>query len=129
MNLKKISKLFLTFIIFCGFNCMIRCFNIYVLELACNKFYVGKTLGSVESNFLIHQIGEGNEWTRKYIPKSIIEKIKQTNNIDENHVTKIYMSKYGINNVRGGSFSNVILNDFEKKYLLAEIEQLNCIKK
>jgi len=107
---------------------IIKCFNIYVLELASNKYYIGKTIGSVESKLLLHQIGEGNDWTRTYIPKKIIEKIKCTANLDENIITTKYMFKYGINNVRGGSYSNFILNDFQIFYLENEIEKLKVEK-
>jgi cellular nucleic acid-binding protein len=107
---------------------IIKCFNIYVLELASNKYYIGKTTGSIESKFLLHQIGEGNDWTKTYIPKKIIKKIKSTENLDENIITKKYMFKYGINNVRGGSYSNFILNDLEIKYLENEIEKLKIEK-
>ena len=83
---------------------------IYVLELEKNKFYIGTTIYP-DFRFLTHFNPNGSEWTKKYKPKKVIELIPDCNDLDEDKYTLKYMEKYGINNVRGGSFCEIKLND------------------
>lgn len=83
---------------------------IYILELECNKYYIGKTnnpIIRIENHFNLN----GSEWTKKYKPLKIKEIIPNCDNFDEDKYTLKYMNEYGINNVRGGSFSNIILSN------------------
>ena len=89
------------------------CF-IYILELEEGKYYVGKTNNPyfrLESHFN----SNGSLWTKKYKPIEIINKI-QGDNFDEEKYTLLTMDKYGIDNVRGGSYCKVKLskNDIDK---------------
>lgn len=81
---------------------------IYALLLHSNKYYIGKTNNP---NFRIenHFSSNGSEWTTKYKPITVIELIPNCDDYDEDKYTKIYMDKYGIDNVRGGSFVSVKL--------------------
>lgn len=83
---------------------------IYVLELENEKYYIGKTLNP---NFRIEQHFNsfGSQWTNKYKPIKMLEFIPNCDNYDEDKYTIKYMEKYGINNVRGGSFCKINLND------------------
>lgn len=58
-----------------------------------------------------HFISNGSSWTKKYIPIKVIELIPDCDDYDEDKYTLKYMQKYGINNVRGGSFVNYQKND------------------
>jgi len=81
---------------------------IYTLQLEQNKYYIGKTNNPqfrVESHFN----SNGSEWTKIYRPIKVLELIPNCNDYDEDKYTRIYMDKYGINNVRGGSFVSVKL--------------------
>ena len=82
---------------------------IYVLQLEQEKYYIGKTKNP---NFRIEQHfrSGGAEWTKKYTPISIIEIIPNCDDYDEDKYTRKYMDNYGIDNVRGGSFCEVILD-------------------
>ncbi len=82
---------------------------IYVLKLEENKYYVGKT-NNPEFRLRDHFNQNGSEWTKKYKPLKIIELKTNCDNYDEDKITKQYMDKYGINNVRGGSFVTIILD-------------------
>ena len=83
---------------------------IYVLKLANKKYYIGKTN---DTNFRIseHFSKSGAEWTKIYKPLKVIEIISDCDDYDEDKYTRIYMDKYGIENVRGGSFSSTELDE------------------
>lgn len=83
---------------------------IYVLELTGGKFYVGKT-NNPNMRVANHFEMSGSAWTRKYKPERIFELIPNCDNFDEDKYTLKYMGKYGINNVRGGSFCEIILSE------------------
>jgi hypothetical protein len=91
---------------------------IYTLKLKQNKYYVGKTSNP---NFRIesHFNSEGSEWTKMYKPEKLLE-IIDGDDYDEDKYTKMYMDKYGIDNVRGGSYTSIIL-DKETKTILLKI--------
>ncbi len=79
-----------------------------MLELESKKIYVGKTTNpkmSIANHFELC----GSSWTRKYKPINIIELLPNCDDFDEDKYTLKYMEKYGINNVRGGSFCEIIL--------------------
>jgi predicted GIY-YIG superfamily endonuclease len=82
---------------------------IYVLELENNKWYVGKSL-NVPKRFQEHLEGKGSSWTKKHKPIRIIEFKLIVSQHDENNLTKDYMKKYGIQNVRGGSYTQIELS-------------------
>ena len=90
--------------------------NIYILQLQRNKYYIGKT---TNPNFRLdqHFNNQGSAWTKKYKPQRIIKIIPNCSHYDEDKYTQIYMDKYGIYNVRGGSFCKVKLDPEEKKIL------------
>jgi hypothetical protein len=81
---------------------------IYALQLEQGKYYVGKT-NNPEIRLESHFISNGSEWTKKYKPVKVLEVIPNCNDYDEDKYTRIYMDKYGIENVRGGSFVSVKL--------------------
>ena len=92
---------------------------IYVLQLEENKFYVGKT-ETPDKRLNCHKSGNGSAWTKKYKPIKTIELFEGDKYDDDKYVFK-YMDKYGIENVRGGSFSKVNLT----KIQLACLEHIN----
>jgi len=65
--------------------------------------------------------GYGSEFTRLYKPLKIIETVNDVNDFEEDKPVKIYMSKYGINNVRGGSYISPKLNTWQIKTLTQEL--------
>jgi GIY-YIG catalytic domain/Zinc knuckle len=82
---------------------------IYILQLEGGKYYVGKT-NHPQFRIENHFHSNGSEWTTKYKPIKVIEMIPNCDDYDEDKYTRIYMDKYGINNVRGGSFVSIILD-------------------
>ena len=84
------------------------CF-IYILELEEGKYYVGKT-NNPHFRLESHFNSNGSEWTKKYNPIRVLELKPNCDDYDEDKITRKYMDKYGINNVRGGSFVSIKLN-------------------
>jgi cellular nucleic acid-binding protein len=82
---------------------------IYVLELKNGKYYVGKT-NNPDFRLKNHVNSDGSEWTKIHKPIRLIELKPDCDDYDEDKITRQYMDKYGINNVRGGSFVSVKLN-------------------
>ena len=100
--------------------------NIYILKLISNKFYVGKSQDP-QKRFLEHLNGEGSAWTTKYEPIEILKIIPNMSPFDEDRYVKEYMNKYGIENVRGGSYVKEVLDDIEIHNLKKEIwSSTNC---
>jgi predicted GIY-YIG superfamily endonuclease len=83
--------------------------HIYILKLRDGKYYIGKTK-NVEKRFNEHIAGNGSGWTKKYKPHSLIKSVVSTSFFDEDKYVKEYMAKYGIENVRGGTYSNIDLD-------------------
>jgi cellular nucleic acid-binding protein len=96
--------------------------NIYVLRLQGGKYYVGKS-EDVMKRYKQHENGSGSAWTRKYKPISLHRTIENASVFDEDKYTKEYMSRYGIDNVRGGSYVEIELSDAHKDTLQMEIWQ------
>ena len=93
---------------------------IYVLELENKKYYVGKT---TNPDFRIEQHfnSSGSQWTRKYKPIKILELKPNCDDYDEDKYTRIYMDKFGVNNVRGGSYVQIKLD----KVTIENLEKMN----
>jgi hypothetical protein len=100
---------------------------IYVLQLEQEKYYIGKT---ENPNFRIEQHFQsgGAVWTKKYNPISVIEIIPDCDDYDEDKYTRRYMDNYGIDNVRGGSFCEIVLDETTIKILekMSKTTQNKC---
>jgi len=94
--------------------------QIYVLQLENGKYYVGKSKDVIK-RFEEHKSGSGSAWTGKYKPIKIVEVRDLKDHHDENNTTKDYMKKYGIKNVRGGSYTQVTLPDDVETLLQKEM--------
>lgn len=113
-NLNKLNKLNMTN------NIQDKTFKVYILRLVSNKYYVGKTSRNVDERFMEHINREGASWTKKYRPIEIMEYFETDDKFDEDKHTLKMMDKYGIENVRGGSFAGEILTNEQ----LSVIEQI-----
>lgn len=99
--------------------------NFYALELDCNKYYVGKTSRDVSTRFEEHKYDNGSQWTAFYKPIKIIEHYQSDSQFEEDILTKKYMIKYGIDNVRGGSYTKMLLDDWQIKSLQHEFKSVS----
>lgn len=89
---------------------------IYILLLEQKKYYVGKT-SNPEFRISRHFALDGSAWTKIHRPVKILEVIPDCDAFDEDKYTKICMSKYGIDNVRGGSFCQLKFDDSTRQLL------------
>ena len=82
--------------------------QLYVLELTNKKYYVGKTT-DIMRRYEEHKNGKGSQWTSKYKPLKMLLCRALEGVHDENNTTKDYMKKYGIEHVRGGIYTQMVL--------------------
>jgi cellular nucleic acid-binding protein len=82
---------------------------IYAIKLDKGKYYIGKT-NNPRFRLQSHFDSNGSSWTKKYKPLEVMEIKSNCDDYDEDKITLQYMDKYGINNVRGGSFVSVKLD-------------------
>jgi hypothetical protein len=92
---------------------------IYAIQLEKGKYYIGKT-NNPKIRLESHFNSNGSEWTKIYKPLKVIEINPNCCDYDEDKITIKYMDKYGINNVRGGSFVTVKL----KKSIIDTLKQM-----
>ena len=89
---------------------------IYILLLELNKYYIGK-MNNPDIRLDYHFNLDGSEWTKIYKPIKVYEVISNCDSYDEDKYTLKYMEKEGINNVRGGSFSQIELSEEQIKLI------------
>lgn len=103
--------------------------TLYTLQLQNSKYYVGTT-GDLTARMQEHYVGEGSSWTRLHKPVCVMFSRPTQGPHDENNTTKDLMSKYGIDNVRGGAYSQVELSAAQRDILDKEIKSVDnaCYK-
>ena len=69
--------------------------------------------------------GQGSAWTQKYKPLSVKETLSHVSPFQEESKTMEYMSKYGIDKVRGGSYSQVNLSKVQVDTLTSQFRSAN----
>ena len=103
--------------------------QLYVLQLENGKYYCGKTTRPSE-RYKEHIAGEGAAWTKKFKPTKMLELRALKDAHDETNTTKDLMKKYGVDNVRGGAYTTIVLDDATKAVLEREFRSGNdkCFK-
>lgn len=101
---------------------------IYILECLKYKYYIGKTINP-KFRLQDHFEQKGCNWTSKYRPIKVLD-IFKGDNYDEDKYTLMYMERYGIENVRGGSFVQIVLTQEQVKQINLQLNMANdrCIK-
>jgi predicted GIY-YIG superfamily endonuclease len=94
--------------------------TIYVLRLEGGRYYVGKS-DNVIKRYQQHLDGSGSAWTRKYKPVSLEKTMEHASPFEEDRVTKEYMSRYGMDKVRGGSYVGLELSESQTDALQREL--------
>jgi len=106
--------------------------NVYVLKLAKGKYYVGKSKCVID-RLIQHKNGEAAFWTRKHPVIDVIAVYTNCDDFDEDKYVKLYMREFGIDNVRGGTYSQILMPDEHYDLLEREINHsqnkcMNCGK-
>ena len=83
---------------------------IYVLQLENGNFYVGATNTPLR-RIKTHFEGKGPQWTQVNKPIDIYEVKTNCDNYSEQNTTLDYMKIYGVENVRGGQYTNCQLKN------------------
>lgn len=95
--------------------------SIYILKCVKNKYYIGRTNRDAIDRISEHFEGNGAYWTKKYKPIKVISIYNDCDEFDEDKYTKKYMKRFGIDNVRGGSYCKISIDEETKKLIQKEI--------
>ena len=112
-------------------GCPIVMVAIYVLKLERGKYYVGITRKNVKRVWQ-HIDGKGAAWTKKYPPlktKPVLSFNEGLRVSDEDRITLETMKRYGVKNVRGGSWCKVNMSSREVSNLEKKISTLGKRKR
>lgn len=99
-------------------------FTVYVLGLAGGFFYVGRTTRGLAERLQEHYSGGASVWTDLHPPNNLIESFETDDTTQEDATVKRFMARYGIDMVRGGSYSAERLFDYQMRTLRAEINTM-----
>jgi hypothetical protein len=84
--------------------------SVYILKCKHDCYYIGKTRGSYFKEIDNHFQGKGCEWTKLHKPVRLEILRHFCNETDDDFYTQLYITRYGLDKVRGGSFSQVQLS-------------------
>ena len=97
--------------------------KIYIIALEENRFFVYYTDTSCEEDILT-EVSCMFEFTQKYKPLQIIESIWTTDMFEIDKYVKKYMLRYGIDSVRGGSYTALRIYNDQRKTIETELSYL-----
>lgn len=83
--------------------------HIYILLLENDYYYIGESSNFIQS-YQQHIDKISSEWTKLHRTVTIFKVIQQTKEYTVDDCVVEYIKKYGIDKVRGGSFSDVVLS-------------------
>lgn len=92
---------------------------IYVIKCENDCYYVGRTEQGV-NRVIQHLLEEGSEWTKLHKPLEVIEQ-SEGDGFIEDAIVKRYMSRHGIESVRGGSYSQIEIPILRRQQLIQEL--------
>jgi hypothetical protein len=102
---------------------------VYTLECVEGKYYVGRT-SNPKFRLEDHFDGGGSAWTRRYQPIKLVDCVEAESRHEENKVTLECMERYGVENVRGGIYSRMVLGADDRASIEKQLRgaQDRCIK-
>lgn len=111
-----------------------NCYDLYVLACRENKYYIGRVrragATTVARRYRQHKSGLGSAWTRRFPPLRIVKVVFKQDKWAEDRLVMKYMEKYGTENVRGGTYSQVQLTPVHLEALTSRLRSTNnaCFK-
>jgi predicted GIY-YIG superfamily endonuclease len=102
---------------------------IYVLRLLKDNYYIGKT-DNPQFRLETHFDAGGSAFTKRFKPKQLHALHPDCSDHDETRITLEYMKKYGIQKVRGGPWTKILLTDLEEEFIqkMIDSESDNCYR-
>jgi len=94
--------------------------SIYILELVGGFYYIGSS-NDPDRRISQHFCGNGSAFTKKYKPVHIYSLERDVSIFLEDTRTLEFMYKYGINNVRGGCYPNILLSGSQYREIESKI--------
>ena len=103
--------------------------SLYVISLEGGKYYVGIT-NNLQQRITQHKEGCGCVWTKKHVFDRLVSSEPLQHSLDEDTKVEKLMMQHGIDNVRGGSYSNIVLTNEQTDALTRKISHANnhCLK-
>ncbi len=96
-------------------------FLLHVLLLTEDKLFLhGSSRTITDDSVIMLECEIMHEYLHKYKPLRILESIALRQTCEIDFFVKKYMKCYGIDNVRGGSYTAMVLTDDEKKFIQRE---------
>ena len=102
---------------------------IYILQLLKDNYYVGKT-DHPQFRLETHFESGGSAFTKRFRPRRLHALHPDCTDHDETRITLDYMKKYGIQKVRGGPWTQILLTDAEEEFIqkMIDSESDNCYR-
>ena len=102
---------------------------VYVLQCVLGMYYVGRTKRDHLERFAEHRAGTGSSWTSIYPPLCVICHYPG-DKWEEDKLVLQYMEKYGVDHVRGGSYSAMKLSNADLTEIRKRLDSANdrCYK-
>ena len=94
--------------------------NIYILKLKDSCWYIGRT-ADVAKRVESHFKNQGSAWTKIHKPIALETTYTNASPFDEDKFVKQYMYQYGIDKVRGGTYSQPTLDPILVKVVQREL--------
>ena len=94
--------------------------TIYIMKLEDDCWYIGKT-NDIAKRVKQHFAQNGSTWTKLHKPIAMEACYRNASPFDEDKYTKEYMMKYGIDKVRGGTYSAPRISHEQKQLIQREL--------
>ena len=100
--------------------------SIYILKCENDKWYIGRS-NNPTVRIRKHFEKYGSAWTSLHNPIEVENIIDNCDYYDEDKITKQYMEKYGIDNVRGGSYCQLEITPQQREFINKEINNVKDV--
>lgn len=98
---------------------------IYIVECSNEKYLIGNIAESKQDSILASCVTYAPRWTSVYPPLRVLRIFPATKDMNEDKCTKIYMKSFGISNVRGGKYRELVLSKVEFEKIQSDISECN----